>query len=99
VQRSLSSISFNAFGSEVINPFNAHSCAVPDYSDQMLRENKEGVVKLRFDIDSKGKTQNIQVESSSGVRELDNASVSALKSCEFSIAAANKLISFNWKIQ
>ena len=88
-----------ALANEAANPFTAKFCETPNYSDDMLRKNSEGTVKLSYEIDLAGRPQNIQITISSGDHALDVASISALKKCVFPSNASAKLIAFNWKIQ
>lgn len=79
----------------------------------MLRGEEKGVVKLRFTTDTNGNVIDAAIEESSGFSKLDRASMTALKSCRFTMANHNgkpetsgtpekresRLISFNWAIK
>jgi TonB family protein len=91
--------SFCANAAEIVNPFNTNACSAPAYNDQLLRQDVSGAVKLRFATDAKGKVIDARIEESSGNRELDSASISALKNCQFKNQVDSKVIVFNWKIQ
>lgn len=90
--------SMHAQAAEIVNPFTTNTCSAPSYNEQLLREDVSGAVKLRFATDNKGKVVDARVEQSSGNRELDNASISALKNCKFENKIDSKTIVFNWKI-
>ncbi len=90
--------SFCANAAEIVNPFNTNACPAPAYNDQLLRQDVSGAVKLRFATDANGKVVDARIEESSGNRGLDNASMNALKNCQFKAQVDSKLIVFNWKI-
>ncbi|WMW79350.1 TonB family protein [Undibacterium cyanobacteriorum] len=90
--------SFHAQAAEIVNPFTTNACSAPSYNEQLLREDVSGAVKLRFATDVRGKVVDARIEQSSGNRELDNASINALKSCKFESKIDSKVIVFNWKI-
>lgn len=109
----LSAASMLATANESTNPWNNNACSVPEYDSKMLRAEEKGVVKLRFTTDANGNVLDASIEESSGFANLDRASMSALKSCRFTMAnrklqantketAENReprLISFNWAIK
>lgn len=61
----------------------------PIYPEQARREGWEGNVKVRFQVLTDGKTDNISIESSSGSAVLDDAAISALQQWKF-IPAKNQ---------
>lgn len=93
-----STTTFCANATEIINPFKTNACSAPAYNDQLLRQDVSGAVKLRFATDANGKVVDARIEESSGNRELDSASINALKNCQFKDQVDSKLIVFNWKI-
>jgi protein TonB len=58
----------------------------PDYPEQARKEGKDGRVLLRVLVDQDGKTQSVQVSSSSGSEALDYAAAEAIKRWRFSPA-------------
>lgn len=58
-------------------------CKTPEYPKASRRQNEEGVVSLRFLVDSDGRVLNAEVEKSSGYSRLDDAARNALALCQF----------------
>lgn len=61
----------------------------PVYPDRARREGWEGNVRIRFQVLTNGKTDNISVETSSGFALLDEAAVDAIRQWQF-IPAKNR---------
>ena len=102
--------SMNVMANETVspmpNPFLNKTCKAPEYEPEMIRKDASGVVKLSFTLDENGKVAQAKVEESSGVRNLDISSLSALKNCQFivkkddaNLTKVNNLIAFRWKIE
>ena len=49
-----------------------------DYPSRALREGKEGVTRITWDINTEGRVENCRVVSSSGTPELDEAACRAI---------------------
>jgi len=58
-------------------------CKTPEYPKASRRLTEEGIVSLRFLIDSEGRVLNAEVEKSSGYNRLDEAARQALSLCQF----------------
>jgi TonB family protein len=58
-------------------------CARPDYPKSELRAERQGTVKLSFEIDVDGKVRDYKILSSTGFPALDEAAVSGLLKCQF----------------
>lgn len=58
-------------------------CKTPEYPKASRRQNEEGVVSLRFLVDSDGHVLTAEVEKSSGYSRLDDAARNALALCQF----------------
>ncbi|MFZ6814993.1 energy transducer TonB [Undibacterium sp. Rencai35W] len=101
----MSVVSAQVFASEAKNPFETKSCDIPAYPDKSISLSEEGLVKLQFMTNEEGKVVDAKVVKSSGYRSLDNASLTALKDCNFkSLASHSKPnkwdnISFAWVMQ
>lgn len=81
------------------------SCRRPDYPSVSVRNEEEGVVILRFDIDAQGRVLTSQIQTSSGHQRLDNAALNALSKCRFTPAkvngvaqAASASLRFAWQL-
>jgi len=61
----------------------------PAYPDQARREGWEGSVRVRFQVLTNGKTENISVETSSGFAMLDESAMNAIQQWQF-IPAKNQ---------
>ncbi|MCU6434898.1 energy transducer TonB [Undibacterium sp. Jales W-56] len=102
----LSAVSIQVCASESKNPFETKNCNVPAYPDKSLSLSEEGLVKLQFMTNEEGKVVDAKVIKSSGYRSLDNASLTALKECNFKSISHNSTpgkswdnISFAWVMQ
>nr|WP_314861183.1 energy transducer TonB [uncultured Undibacterium sp.] len=103
---SLSCLSASA--DETSNVLKMNACEMPEYDTQMLRKEEKGQVKLRFSTDATGKVTEAEakVEESSGFTNLDKASLSALKNCQFDakksaniVSKPSHVIAFTWAIK
>ena len=101
---SLSCLSASA--DETSNILKMNTCEMPEYDTQMLRKEEKGQVKLRFSTDATGKVTEAKVEKSSGFANLDKASLSALKNCQFDtkksanvVSKPSQVIAFTWTIK
>ncbi|MDY7539439.1 energy transducer TonB [Undibacterium sp. RTI2.1] len=84
------------FAAEIKSPFDTKNCEMPAYPDKSLSQSEEGMVKLQFVTDAAGKVVDAKVVQSSGHRSLDNASLNAVKECNFKPVATAQLVAKNW---
>lgn len=82
------------------------SCSAPTYPIRSRAIGEEGVVELKFNIDSLGKVVQSEIVKSSGYKRLDIAALEALSKCSFSPAVQDgkpveswSSIKYNWKIE
>ena len=88
--------SASVFAAEVKSPFDTKNCDMPAYPDKSLSQSEEGMVKLQFLTDTTGKVVDAKVVQSSGHRSLDNASLNAVKECNFKPVAMAQSVAKNW---
>lgn len=82
-------------------------CRAPSYPDEALREEKQGVTKLRFLVNDRGYASQVEVLESSGSDALDTSVMSALVACRFkpAVDAAGQavispvVVEYAWKLQ
>lgn len=82
------------------------NCQKPDYPKASRRLMEEGVVSLRFLVESDGRVLNAEIEKSSGFSRLDEAARSALALCQFRPGQVNgapvrswATINYSWKLR
>ena len=102
----LSLACLSASADETSNVLKMNACEMPEYDAQMLRKEEKGQVKLRFSTDANGKVTEAKIEESSGSANVDKASLSALKNCQFDakksadiVSKPSHLIAFTWAIK
>jgi protein TonB len=70
----------------------------PHYPEAARREGAEGVVTLRFEVQTSGKVGTVQIQRSTGRRDLDRAAVEAIKTWVFEPARRGKEAVAVWVI-
>ena len=81
-------------------------CKTPEYPKASRRLTEEGIVSLRFLVDSDGRVLNAEVEKSSGYSRLDDAARNALSLCQFRPGEVDgkpvkswARINYSWKLK
>ncbi|HAX89087.1 MAG TPA: hypothetical protein DCY91_23185, partial [Cyanobacteria bacterium UBA11370] len=65
-------------------------CPAPTYPSQARRRGVEGTARVTFDIDENGRPTNIQLATSSGNRDIDKATLEAVKDWRLDPSAAGR---------
>ncbi|MFZ6654957.1 energy transducer TonB [Undibacterium sp. TJN19] len=83
--------------------FVSSGCEGPSYDQRTLNDEQQGLVKLSFLLDEHGKVVDAKIVESSGFRNLDKASMRALKACQFqadkSSTSGWNNVSFAWVLK
>ena len=75
----------------------------PEYPVEALRAGEQGKTVLQFQLTSAGDAENIEVAQSSGSARLDEASIAAVRRCQFKRPRATSpqkfKVEYNWRLE
>jgi TonB family protein len=75
----------------------------PDYPAAALHAGEQGKTVIQFQLTSAGEAENIEVAQSSGSARLDEASIAAVRRCQFKRTRASSpqkfKVEYNWRLE
>lgn len=81
-------------------------CETPEYPDESIDMEEEGVSTIRFEIDVDGNVTNAKVTKTSGFNMLDQATIESFSDCKFSPQTVDGTptksqsnITYEWKLE